>query len=62
MAKRREEELPEYPAGFKQWAFWSIDLSINAPSLRKQMDALLPEWEKVRAKYPERFAPASPEA
>lgn len=37
----------DFPPGFKQWAFWQIDLSLHAPSLDKQLAALLKEWHKL---------------
>ena len=51
--KRRAKAVDPnaYLPGFTKWACWFIDLSIDAPPIDKQFDALLSEWEKVRATF-----------
>ena len=49
MAHKEKEDkrlplLASYPMEFKHWAWWFIDLCVNAPSTQQQCVELYPKW------------------
>ena len=53
----RRLPLPaSYPMEFKHWAWWFIDLSVNAPTLQQQCMTLYPKWLELQGKQPHQAA------
>lgn len=49
---RRLPHPATYPMPFKHWAWWFIDLSVNAPTLQQQCVELYPKWLALQSRQP----------